>query len=566
MKRVSTDRIAIALVVIFYFLFSLFNYCLIEEDAFIFFRFAENIVNGNGHVFNQQDGRIEACSSLPWLYLLVFFRAGGFDLPTTSKLLGILFGGISLLILYRLTSAFNEAFPWVIFPSLLTALNVPFLMWNQMGMETALYTTLSLFFILVLIDRSLFLWWTLAAILLVVTRPEGIFIVLGMLPPLMLMNVEKKKILIFCALFLGLGLMLIMVRFFYFHDFLPSSFYHKVSPSQYKQGLYYVHMFCRDYFFYCLFLPLAWVLGKRWNWDEKRTIIFWFIIIHVAWVVLAGREFNKPFFRPLVPIIPIIYLYTVTAVGNVLAQSRTAWRYCAYSSMVLFALASLLLSRSYWQLHVPIANPVRKNVRHLYQNPSLSAVYRDRIAQPLRSRQVLVGEFISRNYAKETTLAYDQMGAVPYRAGIEYCFIDTSGLTDKTMGYYYFHQRCKGSHLLSLYENVLRWCIRAISPEATFCDTTDAAIDYLLKRDPDLVLVWELLLRIKHNLTTALVSDRHFQKSYRLAYYMNGTFFFEKKRLARKPLDIPGGLSLVPAEEMPRILEKDHPLLTALGE
>ncbi len=541
MNTYLSPRTAMVAIVLFYGVFSLFNYCMIEEDAFIFFRFVENIVNGNGHVFNRPDGRIEACSSLPWLYLLVLFRAFGCDLPTVSKMLGICFGGVSLLLTYRISRALASTVTWAIIPPLLTSLSVPYLFWNQMGMETALYTAIFLLFVLVCLDTSRFFWWPVCAVLLVVTRPEGMFIAAGMIPAFLFAGGWTKEMRRSVALFVTAVIMLFAARFLYFHDFFPSAFYHKVSPGQAGEGLYYVHMFFRDHFVYALCVPVACVMGWRWNWERKRLIVFSFIVVYLTWVVLAGKEFGKPFYRPLVPVIPVIYIYAVTALEKILAGGRARWKFLAYGYIVLFAIAALLLSRNYWQLHLRIPNPVWENIKYVYANPSVAAVYRARIAEPLRSRQVLIGDFIRRNYAPGSTLVYDQMGAVPYRAGIEYNFIDTLGLTDKTVGYYYFHQRISGSMWLGYYEGVLRRCVRAFSPAAKFCDTKVDVLDYLFTKRPDLILVWEYLLSFEHNLAYALMSDKRFLDNYDLSYFISGTFFLRKKDWSGNPRTFPRG-------------------------
>lgn len=41
---------------------SFFMSSIIDEDAFIYFRCAENILQGNGYVFNPGGEHIEACS------------------------------------------------------------------------------------------------------------------------------------------------------------------------------------------------------------------------------------------------------------------------------------------------------------------------------------------------------------------------------------------------------------------------------------------------------------------------------------------------------------------------
>ena len=58
--------LAFGLCVVFYAALIAIGFDDIEEDAFIYFRFAENIAQGYGYVFNIGGERIEACSGLLW--------------------------------------------------------------------------------------------------------------------------------------------------------------------------------------------------------------------------------------------------------------------------------------------------------------------------------------------------------------------------------------------------------------------------------------------------------------------------------------------------------------------
>jgi hypothetical protein len=187
-------------------------------------------------------------------------------------------------------------------------------------------------------------------------------------------------------------------------------------------------------------------------------------------------------------------------------------------------------------------------------------LYRDRSIQPLKSGRVLTGEFIRRNYDGGSTFVYDQMGAVPYTAGSDSFFIDTLGLTDKTIGYYYFHRRTRNSRLLRFYEKVMRVCVRTFFPDTRFPDSREDVLDYIFEHDPEVILIWEHILNFKENLSQALVSDARFAGGYDLKYFIRGTLFFEKKGLQKKPLNIPEGLSVTFAEDIHKVLKQDHPL------
>ena len=564
MKKYFYSTVATLILIIFYASFSLFNYSIIEEDAFIYFRFVENLADGYGYVFNMLGERIEACSSWTWLYLLVFFREWGYNVPTTSKILGIIFGCISLLLTVRINRFYSDSGFWVFAPALLSSLSIPFLMWNQMGMETALYTSVLLLLVLLCLKNSLFFCWPLVAGLLVLTRPEGFLIVLGMLPVFYFQRKRKKDIVLSCAVFLCFLVLMFIGRFLYFHDFMPSPFYHKVSPQHYRAGFYYLHMFFRDYYLYYLFIPLLFIVVKRWNWQKDRSILFWFIFIYLAWVVLAGKEFSKPFYRPLAPVLPLIYIYMISGMERILRNRGLKGTIVGYSYIILFALIIVVFPKNYFQLHVSIANPILENTKRFVAHLNLTELYRDRSIQPLKSGRVLTGEFIKRNYDKGSTFVYDQMGAVPYTAGNDRSFIDMLGLTDKTIGYYYFHQRTRDSMLLKLYERAVRFCVKIFFPDTRFLDSTDEILDYLFEHDPDAFLIWEHILHFEENLSQTLISDDRFLDNYDLKYFIRGTLFFEKKGLLKKPLDIPEGLSVTFAEDIQKVLKQDHPLFQNL--
>jgi hypothetical protein len=117
-----------------YLVLSFFTLDQMEEDAFIYFRFAENLAAGHGYVFNRGGEVIESGSSPLWLLLLVLLAALRVELVLGAKLLGIAVGVATLASVHALVRVFL-ADPVSRRSSSRRAL---LLMWNQRASDTPL--------------------------------------------------------------------------------------------------------------------------------------------------------------------------------------------------------------------------------------------------------------------------------------------------------------------------------------------------------------------------------------------------------------------------------------------
>ena len=61
------------------------------DDAFISFRYAENVTQGHGLTFNPGE-RVEGYTNFLWVLILAFFHVLGADTVVTAKILGAAFG------------------------------------------------------------------------------------------------------------------------------------------------------------------------------------------------------------------------------------------------------------------------------------------------------------------------------------------------------------------------------------------------------------------------------------------------------------------------------------------
>ncbi len=562
----SKSRLNLFLIVSAYIFLSFFNYTIIEEDAYIFFRCAENIAAGNGYVFNKGGDQVEACSSFSWLFLLAFLKVSGFNILILSKIAGIVIGIFSLWLVFRITRHFMQPDLWSYVPCLLTAVNIPFFMRNQMGMETSLFTVVFLLLVLVCLEKSKFMLWPFVYFLLAVTRPEGMFMILAVAPAVYFAPVERsKKMISICICFILLS-GLFLCRLFYFHDFLPSSFYFKVHPDTLRMGILYTHMFFRDFYMYFFIIPVLFFVFKKWNYQVNRTVLLCFIGVHVAWIIVAGADFF-PFYRHFVPVIPLIFIYVVSGLIQAVNPIMLKKKYILSTLIAVYGAVALLLPPSNW-LIVPEPNVVIGNMRQFIKNPkkfvnNLFIRLNDpRYDKKFRSdRQIQVGCFIAQHYKEGTRFVFDQMGRVPYQAGLAYGFIDSYGLTDKHIGRYVFYHSARGSFILSSYESISRYIISKVFPGTDFYFTDEGILDYLFTKDPDVILC---LVPIRNRVINGLADDPRFKNRYRLAFSLNHVLFFERNDIERKKLiDIDKYPRLIFADDVSDIYG-DHPLIKAL--
>ena len=152
----------------------------VDDDAGISFTYARNLSNGNGLIFNVGDPPVEGYSNPAWVLVLAGFHSLGLDILQTAKVLGIMFGAVSLILIWGVVKEWSP-WSWLALP--LTATNCAFVVWNNSGLETSLHALLlTVLVVLLLNPRGN---WTCSVLLctvlslLVLTRPEGVLFCIG---------------------------------------------------------------------------------------------------------------------------------------------------------------------------------------------------------------------------------------------------------------------------------------------------------------------------------------------------------------------------------------------------
>jgi hypothetical protein len=187
-RRQATALALISLVYVIHYLV----YCLPQpffiEDAAITFSYARNLVDGEGLVTYPGGERVEGFSNPLWTFLIAGFYALGVPTWTSSKVMGAIFGVMTLPMAF---DTVRKARPGgsedvALVAPLLLALSPQFVIWNASGLENSLFCVLLSAGVWRLLcemqGESKRPWSALLFALLAMTRPEGIvYAVFGLL-------------------------------------------------------------------------------------------------------------------------------------------------------------------------------------------------------------------------------------------------------------------------------------------------------------------------------------------------------------------------------------------------
>ncbi|HKQ61967.1 MAG TPA: hypothetical protein VJS92_11805 [Candidatus Polarisedimenticolaceae bacterium] len=234
------------------------------DDAYISFRYAANLADGQGLVFNAGE-RVEGYSNLLWVLLLAAGARLGLEPEWLSQALGLAAGfalvPLAAIAARRLLPA--DAAALALLPALWIASNRSLAAWSTGGLETRLFTLLLAAGLLLLADEldrgaHAFPRSCLPLGLALLCRADGFVPVAALLGALVWIRrgrVGKHGGLLFALLGAVAGSH-VLFRLVYYGALLPNTFHVKVTGVEWAAGLDYLLLAVRDYGLW-LMLPLA---------------------------------------------------------------------------------------------------------------------------------------------------------------------------------------------------------------------------------------------------------------------------------------------------------------------
>jgi hypothetical protein len=314
-------------------LISVYRQASLFDDAYITLRYAKNLADGHGLVFNIGE-RVEGYTNFLWAVIL----AGAFKLGLHGERFAVIACTaafvLELVLILRLSRLLRPAkaptrLPWA---AIFLACNAIFTAYGTTGMETMLAALL----MTAAFERALkghLFWSGLLGIAAAMSHPDHILLY-GGLGAALLFSGERKRLVAYSAPFALVFLPYYFLRWRYYGDFFPNTYYAKSGGSSYfSQGWVYVlaSLLATGVL---LLVPLA-IRGWRTRTSPllNRFVLFG-LAPYLVYVAKVGGDFMLG--RLLVVVLPFAALLAGAGLEAILSE-RSRGR--AFASMALFALA-----------------------------------------------------------------------------------------------------------------------------------------------------------------------------------------------------------------------------------
>jgi hypothetical protein len=455
-----------------------------QDDAYISFRYAENLVAGNGLVYNVGE-RVEGYTNFLWTLLIAASIKAGIGAPLAGRWLGVAASLGAIILTACIARRYANEYLGVVAAAMLAA-NGNFLVEAAQGLETAL-------FVLIVTAAA---WRAgeeyaaparkpFSAILLILaflTRPDGALVFLAVLPfYAATARANPRRFALWLGTFALAAAAYEGWRLAYYGSFFPNTFYAKVRPEgeTLRYGLKYTVTFLLRFTPFLLLLPLA---------AKPRKVFYpWvaLVAVFVAYVIIVGGDM-KPTGRFYQPIIPLVLVAVAAALYDLENAARWVPRW------TLAALAGALVATSLLQFIAGF------DFARQYREP--------------QKLHVAAGKWLRENAPPGATLATTAAGIIPYYSGLY--TVDMLGLTDPYVARHGKRTYTLPGHGLS-------------------------ATDYILDKKPTYVLIYERLFapnpssfgqiisETRWPAARDLVTSPRFQSEYVLSYaqILPGTYF-----------------------------------------
>lgn len=315
----------------------------VTDDAFISFRYAQNLVRGLGLVYNPGE-RVEGFTNFLWTIIIAAGMRFGWDPVGFSTGLGIAFAAAAVALMSWIAhrrAADREGAAYLPLAAILLVLHHDFNVWATGGLETMMGAFLLTAVFALLIGpgdpRRLLLAGTLC-VLGMMTRPDAVvFLAISALFLLAASARPSRDALLFLLPAAALFAPYWAWRASYYGFFFPNAFYAKsISLPYYEQGWKYISLFFGSYYVFLL-LPLLAAATPLLGPSRERTgsvfravraalredrdvrgilLALLLVLAQCAFILRIGGDFMfARFFIPVVPMLCFLAEAVVIRIG-----------------------------------------------------------------------------------------------------------------------------------------------------------------------------------------------------------------------------------------------------------
>ena len=338
------------------------RYFVLFDDAMISMRYARNLANGDGLVWNPGGERVEGYSNPLWVVFMALFHL--LPLPASKASLpiqisGALFLAANLIFVKMISERLSGSFPIAMLAAIMTAFYGPLNDWGLLGMEVsalALILCAALWLGLENLRSGRFsVWLYLLLGLSTLVRVDMAVPFLMVLVFLILSDRENRR----KHVIWGMGLFFLFIlgqtsfRLLYYGELLPNTYYLKMSGYPFwlriARGLYVFFLFAWYSNWILFILPFLILIFRR---DRSVMLLILLFLGQAAYSVYVGGDawdHKGGSNRYIAIVMPVFFILFAAAAGRFagliadMYQARTPRRKFLYSTLLAgFALVSLL--------------------------------------------------------------------------------------------------------------------------------------------------------------------------------------------------------------------------------
>ena len=388
-----------------------FQQPIVQDDAYISFRYADNYLAGHGLVYNIGE-RVEGYTNFLWIIVLILLKSVvDLDYVVIARILGVA-GGLSIiLILYLFARRHFRNHSTLIFLSaaILLFLNRSIPYWSMSGLETSVFVALSMTALFLESRKS----HLTAAILAIASllRPEGFIIFLIIV--IHRIAVEKRFPFFLSIVYFLLFAPFMIFRFFYYGSLLPNTYYAKsgIGIEYITSGVEYFTHFLTTAGAYGVIVALP-ILTCKSLW-KRYSLLYAYIFLYICYVIGVGGDTLKVY-RFFVPVLPVMHFLFVASIIETLSSPslnrffpKKIFIPAVLSLSILTGFSSYLLSRN----HIETYRTLEKG---------------------LIDKMGFISTMLAKNMNYNFTLAASTIGILGYQLS-EHHVIDMLGLTDSSI-------------------------------------------------------------------------------------------------------------------------------------
>jgi hypothetical protein len=355
------------LVTLLVLLLHAYVYRFLTDDAYISFRYARNLAEGHGLVFNPGFERVEGYSNFLWVLVLATLLRLGCSAELASGVLTLLL----TVALWALVARYVWRHPppagspaWLaLFPCVALGITRSVAVWSSSGLETRLFETLVVAGVLRLVEevRSALerrhdvlpmaaLLFALASL----TRPDGLLLAVCALGTAALHlrasgELKARWLAGSLALYAAVVGGHFLFRISYYGDWLPNTYYAKVGGrTWWDMGLSYLALFVIEYGV-VLWIPLivaSIVHHRRRGTTFVPLLVAAIVLPHLLYIASIGGDHFE--FRPLDLYFPLVFILLYDGAKQLSVAAHRKWAVPTYLVLVCGGLVALPL-QSHWQ-------------------------------------------------------------------------------------------------------------------------------------------------------------------------------------------------------------------------